>query len=149
MGCQHTNTYNTLKVAVNTVVPRSPFFAFCTLQNTDCYKHKIKCGRMSASMKWRYWAICSFCLRQNIFLTAMAKMEFCPRDEIANPPDTANIPIDRHDFAEDLMSFRTLCGVQSSLVRFAPKRAIFWGPPQWQAPLETLCFSPASVRTEC
>ena len=53
---------------------------------------------------------------------------------------TANIPIDRHGFAESLVSFRTLCGVQSSLVRFAPNRAIAWGSPQWQAPLR-LCVS--------
>ena len=38
-----------------------------------------------------------------------------------------------------MVSFRILCGVQSSLVRFAPNRAIVWGPPQWQASLETLC----------
>ena len=44
------------------------------------------------------------------------------------------LPIDRHDFAEGFVSFPTLCGVQSSLVIFAPNRAIVWGPPQWQAP---------------
>ena len=46
------------------------------------------------------------------------------------------LPIDRHGFAEGFVSFRTLCGVQSSsLVIFAPNRAIAWGPPQqWQAP---------------
>ena len=76
-------------------------------------------------------------------LTAMAKKEICPRDEIADLPGTAVLLIDIHGFAEGLVSFRTLCGVQSSLVRFAPNRAIAWGPPQPQAPLETLCFSPA------
>ena len=68
----------------------------------------------------------------------MAQKEVCPRDEIEDPPGTALLPIDRHGFAEGLVSFRTLCGVQSSLVRFAPNRAIAWGPPQWQAPLETV-----------
>ena len=48
-----------------------------------------------------------------------------------------------HDFAEGLVSFRTLCGVQSSLVRFASNRAIAWGPPRRQTPLDPLCFSPA------
>ena len=67
----------------------------------------------------------------------------CPRDEIADPPGRAMLPIDIHGFAEDLVSFSTLCGVQSSLVRFAPNRAIAWGPPHWQMPLDTLCFSPA------
>ena len=67
-------------------------------------------------------------------LTAMAQTEVYPRDEIADPPGTAVLPIDRHGFAEGFVSFRTLCGVQSSLVRFAPNRAITWGPPQSQAP---------------
>ena len=80
----------------------------------------------------------------------MAKKEVCPRDVIADPPGTAVLTTDRHGFAEGLVSFRTLCGVQSSLVRFAPNRAIAWvPPPQWQASLETLCFLSASVRTEC
>ena len=52
-------------------------------------------------------------------------------------------------FAEGLKSFRTLCGVQSSLVRFAPNRAIASGPPQPQAPLWTLCLSPAFSGAEC
>ena len=53
-------------------------------------------------------------------LTAMAKKEVCPRDEIADLPCTAVLLIDIHGFAEGLVSFCTLCGVQSSLVRFAP-----------------------------
>ena len=68
------------------------------------------------------------------YLTAMAQKEICPRDEIADPTGMAVLPIGRHGFAEGFVSFRTLCGVQSSLVRFAPNRAIAWGPPQWQAP---------------
>ena len=64
-------------------------------------------------------------------LTAMAKKEVCPRDEIADLPGKAVLLIDIHDFAEGLVSFRTLCGVQSSLVRFAPNRAIAWSPPQY------------------
>ena len=41
-------------------------------------------------------------------LPAMTQKEVWPRDEIAGPPDTAVLPIDRHDFAEGLVSFRTL-----------------------------------------
>ena len=67
-------------------------------------------------------------------LTAMDQREVCSRDEIADPPGTAVLPMDRHGFAEDFVSFRTLCSVQSSLVRFARNRAIAWGPPQSQAP---------------
>ena len=42
----------------------------------------------------------------------------------------AVLPIDIYGFDEDLVSFRTLCGVQSALVRFAPNQAIDWGPLQ-------------------
>ena len=73
-------------------------------------------------------------------LTPMAKEEVCPRDEIA---DMAVLPIDIYGFDKGLVSFRTLCGVQPSLVRFASNRAIDWGPLQSQASLETLCLSPA------
>ena len=77
-------------------------------------------------------------------LTPMAKEEVCPRDEIADPLGMAVLPIDIYGFDEGLVSFRTLCGVQSSsLVRFAPNRAIDSGPLQSQASLETLCLSPA------
>ena len=132
-----------VKVAVNTIVLRSPLLLFVS-QNTDCYKHKIKCGRMSASMKWRYLGHLQLFSKAKLSFIVMAKKEVYPREEIADAPGTAVLPIDIHGFAEGLVSFRTLCGVQSSLVRFAPNRAIARGPPQWQAPLETLCFSPAS-----
>ena len=39
---------------------------------------------------------------------AMAQKEVCPRDEIAYPPGTAVLPIERHGFAEGLVSFCTL-----------------------------------------
>ena len=47
-------------------------------------------------------------------LTPMAKEEVCPRDEIADPPGMAVLPIDIYGFDEGLVSFRTLCGVQSA-----------------------------------
>ena len=65
--------------------------------------------------------------------TAMAQEEKCPRDKIVDPPGTAVLPIDRQGFAEGFVSFHKLCGVQSSLVRFAQSYDC-WGPPQWQAP---------------
>ena len=94
-------------------------------------------------MKWRCLGHLQLLSKAKRSLTAMAKKEVYPRDEIADPPGKAMLPIDIHGFAEGLVSFRTLCGVQSSLVRFAPNRAVAWDPPQWQAPLEILCFSPA------
>ena len=131
-----------VKVAVNTIDPRSPFFSFCAPKYRLLQTQKIKCGRMSASMKWRYLGHLQLLSKAKHSSTAMAKKEVCPQDEIADPSGTANTPIDRHGFAEGLVSFRKLRGVQSSLVRFAPNRAIAWGPPQWQALLETLCVQP-------
>ena len=113
------------------------------LQNTDCYKHKIKCGRMSASMRWRCLGHLQPFSKARRSLTTMAKKEVCPRDETADPPGMAVLPIEIYSFDEGLVSFRILCGVQSSLVRFAPNRAIAWGPPQSLASLETLCSIPA------
>ena len=84
---------------------------------------------MSASLKWRYLSHLQPLSKAKHCLTAMAKKEVCPRDEIADLPGTAVLLFDIHGFAEGLVSFRTLCGVQSSLVRSAPNRAIAWGPP--------------------
>ena len=99
---------------------------------------------MSASMKWRYLGHLQLLSKAKHCLTAMAKEEVCPRDEIiADPPGMAVLLIDIYGFDEGLVSFRTLCGVQSSLVRFAPNRAIAWGPLQSQASFETLCLSHA------
>ena len=98
---------------------------------------------MSASMKVRFLGHLQLLSKAKHYFIVMAKKEVCPRDEIADPTGTAVLPIDMHGFAEGLVYFRTLCGVQSSLVRFAPNRAIARGPQKWQAPLETMCFSPA------
>ena len=103
----------------------------------------MKCGRMSASMKWRCLGHLQLFSKAKYSLTAMAKKEVCPRDEIADPPGMDVLLIDTYGFGEGLVSFRTLCGVQSSLVRFAPNRAIAWGPPQPLAWLETPCSIPA------
>ena len=82
-------------------------------------------------------------VKGKIFFDSHGERGGCPRDEIADPPGMAVILIDIYGFDEGLVSFRTLFGVQSSLVRFAPNRAIAWGPLQSQASLETLCLSHA------
>ena len=133
----------TLKVAVNTIVPRSPFFFVFVPQNPDCYTHQKKRGRISPSMKWRYLCYFQLVAKAKHSLTPKVNKKVCPRDEIADPPGMAVLPVDIYGFDEGLVSFRTLCGVQSSLVRFAPNQAIDWGPLQWQAWLETLCLSSA------
>ena len=130
------------KVAVNTIVPRSPFFCFCTskprlLHTSEKTRSNISVNEMAL------FVLFPTCGKAKHSLTPMANEEVCPRDEIADPPGMAVLPIDIYGFDEGLVSFRTLCGVQSSLVRFAPNQAIDWGPLQWQAWLETLCLSPA------
>ena len=72
------------------------------------------------------------------FYDSHGEKEVCPRDEIADPPGMAVLPIDIYGFDTGLVSFHTLCGVQSSLERFAPNRAMAWGPQQPQASLETV-----------
>ena len=99
---------------------------------------------MSASMKWRCLDHLQPLSKAKQSPTAMAKKVVCPRDEIADPPGMAVLPIDKYGFDAGLVSFRTPRGVQSSLVRFAPNRAMAWGPQQPKASLEALCLSSAS-----
>ena len=54
----------------------------------------MTCGRMSASMKWRCLGHLQPLSKAKSFTTAMAKKEVCPRDEIADPPGMAVLPID-------------------------------------------------------
>ena len=84
-------------------------------------------------MKWRYFGHFQLLSKAKHSLIAMAKKEVCPRDEIADPSGMAVLPIEIYGFDEGLVSFRTLCGVQSSLGRFTPNRALAWGPQQPQA----------------
>ena len=100
-------------------------------------------SNVSASVKWRYLGHLQLLSKAKHSLTAMVKEEVCPRDEIADPPGMAVLLIGIYGFDEGLVSFRTLCGVQSSLVRFSPNRAIAWGPLQSQASSETLYLSHA------
>ena len=72
-------------------------------------------------------------------MTGMAEIEVNPQEEMTNPQDMK--VFERLGFPEDSVSFCTLCGGQSSSFVFTPNRVIVWGPLQWQAPVETLCFS--------
>ena len=65
----------------------------------------MKRGRMSASMKWRCLGHLQPLSKAKHFTTAMAKKEVCPRDEIADPPGMAVLPIDIHGFDAGLVSF--------------------------------------------
>ena len=59
-------------------------------------------------MKWRYLGHLQLLSKAKHSLTSMAKKEVCPRDEISDPSGTAVLPIDRHGFAEGLVSIRTV-----------------------------------------
>ena len=59
-------------------------------------------------MKWRHLGHLQLISRAKHPLSAMAQKEVCPRDETAGPPVTNVLPIDRYDFAEGCVSFRTL-----------------------------------------
>ena len=102
-----------------TTIPRSPFFAFrtkkyCRLQTLNKMRSNICANEMALFRPFAAF------VKGKHSLTIIAKNEVCPRDEIADPPGTAVLPIDRHGFDEGLVPFRTLCGVQSSLVGFNP-----------------------------
>ena len=72
--------------------------------------------------------------------TVVVGMEISPQEEMANPRGMKVFTVERHGLPEEFVSFRAICGVQSSPLVFAPNLAIVWGPPQLQAPGETLCF---------
>ena len=64
-------------------------------------------------------------------MTEMAEMEVSPRDEMTNPQVMKMFVVERHVFPEYFVSFRALCGVQSSPLVYGPNRPIVWGPLQW------------------
>ena len=64
-------------------------------------------------------------------MTGMAEPEVSPQEEVANPQSMKMFAVERHGLPEDFVSFRALCGVQSSPLVFAPNRATVFGPLQW------------------
>ena len=50
--------------------------------------------------------------------------EASPQEEMANPQGMTLFAVDRHGLPEDFVSFRALCGVQSSSLVFASNRPI-------------------------
>ena len=54
----------------------------------------------------------------------MAEMEVSPEEEMANPQGMKVFAVERHGLAEDFVSFRALCGVQSLPLVFAPNLPI-------------------------
>ena len=62
-------------------------------------------------MKWRYLGHLQPLSKAKHYLTAMAKEDVCPRDEIADPPGTAVLPIGIHGFAEGVFSYTVWCAI--------------------------------------
>ena len=58
-------------------------------------------------------------------------MEVSPQEEMADPQGTNMFAVDKLGILEDFVSFRALCGVQSSPLVFAPNQPVVWGPVQW------------------
>ena len=68
----------------------------------------------------------------------MTEMEINTQQEMVNPQGMKVSGVER---PEVFVSLRALRGVQSSPLVFAPNRPIVWGPLQWWASGENLCFS--------
>ena len=94
---------------------------------------------MSASMKWPHLGHLQLLSRAVSPLTVLAEIEVSSQQEMANPQGMKVSAFERRGLPEDFTSFRTLCGVQSSPLVFAPNRAFVLGPLQGQASGETLC----------
>ena len=94
---------------------------------------------MSASMKRRHLGHLQLLSRrdESPLTVVVAEIEVSRQDKIANPQDVKDL---RHIFPEGFVSFRPLCGVQSSPLVLAPNRAFVCGLLQGQAPGGTLCF---------
>ena len=79
-------------------------------------------------MKWRHLSHFQLLSRA---VAVMAEIEVIPQEEMANPQCMKVFAVERHGLSKDFVSFRALCGVQSSPLVFATNRSIVWGPPQW------------------
>ena len=61
----------------------------------------------------------------------MAETEVSSQEEMANPQGMNLFAVERPGLPEDFVSFPALCGVQSSLLVFAPNLPFVRGPLQW------------------
>ena len=121
-----------LKAAVNTILPQSPFFAFCTPESRPLQAYNKMRLDVCVNEMALFGPHAVVVKGETFFDSDGLKCGLPTRRDDGST--RCVLPIDRHGFAEGFEYFRTLCGVQSSLVRFAPNRAIAWGPPQSQAP---------------
>ena len=70
----------------------------------------------------------------------MAEMEVSPQNDMTNPQGMKVFAVERPGLPEDFVYVPALYGVQSSPLVFVPNRPTAWGPLQWWAQGETLCY---------
>ena len=105
--------------------PDPRFFLF-VIQKIACYKNHIKCGSMSASMKWRYLGHLRLLSKA---VAVRAEVEINSQEEMANPQGMKLFAVERHGLPEDFVYCPAMCGVQSSSpLVFVPNWPIVWGP---------------------
>ena len=100
-----------------------PRFLLFVPQNADCYIHKKMRSNISVNEMALVGSFAAF-VKGKIFLDSHGERGGLPTRLDSGSTRYAVLPIAIYGFDEGLVSFRTLCGVQSSLVRFAPNRAI-------------------------
>ena len=79
---------------------------------------------MSASMKLRHLGHFQLLSRT---VGVMAGIYVSPQKEMANLQGMKMFVVENHGLDEYFVSFRALCGVQPSLLIFAPNQPIVWG----------------------
>ena len=94
----------------------------------------MKCGFMSASMKWRHLGHFQLFSAVVLAFTAVTEVRVSPQNDMANLQGMKVFAVERHGLPVDFVYFRVLCGVQSLPLVFAPNRAFARGSLQGQAP---------------
>ena len=97
-----------LRLHYNTRLFPDPRVLLFVLQNVAGYENDIKCGWMSASMKWRHLCHLQLSLRA---VATMAEMEVSPQEGMANPQGMEVFAVERPGLPGESMSVPALCGV--------------------------------------
>ena len=120
--------YYSLKAALYTIIPRSPFLAFCTPKHCRLQKRY----KMRLNVCFNEMALFGpFAALIKKVVAALAEIEVSPQEEMANPQRMKVFAVERPGLRADFVSFPSLCGVQSSPLVFAPNPPpIVWGPLQ-------------------
>ena len=102
-------------------------------------KNAVGCLRQGNGVIWGIFSF--YQARAKHPLTTMAEMEVSPQDDVVNPQDIKVFAVERHGRPRDFVYSRSLCGMQSWPLVFAPNHKFGYGPLQVQAPEDTFCFA--------